>query len=89
MIAGEDDAPDIETWLQMADECHNTKLSNFAEYVRSDKEAIANTYLKKYSNGFMEGTVNKIKAIKRSMFNRARIELLRAKAIYGGYHPLN
>ena len=89
MIAGEDDAPDIETWLQMTDECHNAKLSNFAEYVRSDKEAIANTYLKKNSNGFMEGTVNKIKAIKRSMFNRAGIELLRAKAIYGGYHPLN
>lgn len=89
MIDGKDDAPDMETWLQMADECHNAKLSNFAQYVRRDKEAIANTYLKKYSNGFMEGTVNKIKAIKRSMFNRAGIELLRAKAIYGGYHPLN
>jgi transposase len=38
-----------------------------------------------YSNGMMEGTVNKIKVIKRTMFNRASIELLRAKAIYADY----
>ena len=48
------------------------------EYLRSIKE-------ENYNNGPMEGTVNKIKAIKRSMFNRAGEQLLRAKIIYANY----
>jgi transposase len=89
MVAGREDAPDIDAWLKLAYDCHCPKLTAFAEYIRSDRDAVRNTYLTNYSNGIMEGTVNKIKAIKRSMFNRASVELLRAKAIYGGYHPLN
>ena len=89
MVAGKEDAPDIDTWLKLAYNCNCRKLASFAEYITRDKEAIKNTYLTNYSNGIMEGTVNKIKAIKRSMFNRASVELLRAKAIYGGYYPLN
>ena len=88
MIAGREDAPDIDTWLKLAYDCHCPRLTAFAGYIKADKEAVWNTYLTNYSNGIMEGTVNKIKAIKRSMFNRASVELLRAKAIYGGYHPL-
>jgi len=38
----------------------------------------------KFSNGLLEGTVNKAKAIKRSMYNRAKPEVLRAKMIYAG-----
>jgi transposase len=89
MVAGRMDEPDIDAWLKLANDCHCPRLTSFAEYIRGDKEAVKNTYLTNYSNGIMEGTVNKIKAIKRSMFNRASVELLRAKAIYGGYHPLN
>ena len=46
-----------------------------------------------YSNALLEGTVNKTKAIKRSMFNRANADVLRAKLLYSGlkcdwnYHP--
>ncbi|MBQ3699738.1 MAG: hypothetical protein II886_07495, partial [Prevotella sp.] len=32
----------------------------------------------------LEGTVNKAKAIKRSMFNRANPDVLRAKILYSG-----
>lgn len=35
-----------------------------------------------YNNGLLEGTVNKTKAIKRSMFNRANADVLRAKLLY-------
>lgn len=89
MVASQKDALDIDAWIKLAHDCHCPKLSSFAEYITADKEAIRNAYLTNYSNGIMEGTVNKIKAIKRSMFNRASVELLRAKAIYGEYHPLN
>src|SRR5574344_1113220 len=87
MIAGKENAPDIDDWLKLAYDCHCTKLTSFAEYISGDKEAVRNTYLTNYSNGIMEGTVNKIKAIKRSMFNKASVVLLRAKAIYGRNTP--
>lgn len=88
MLACKEDAPDVETWLQMVKRCRCPKLAKYAETVKRDMNAIKNTYLTSYSNGIMEGTVNKIKAIKRTMYNRAGIELLRAKVIYGS-HPLN
>ena len=72
----------------MVKRCRCPKLAKYAETVKRDMNAIKNTYLTSYSNGIMEGTVNKIKAIKRTMYNRAGIELLRAKVIYGS-HPLN
>lgn len=37
-----------------------------------------------FSNGILEGTVNKAKTIKRGMYNRASADVLRAKMIYAG-----
>ena len=34
------------------------------------------------NNGILEGTVNKIKAIKKAMYGRCSIELLSAKVLY-------
>ena len=84
MIHGEDDAPDIAGWIRMASECQVRGMTEFAEYIRKDKEAIAQACLTNYSNAVMEGTVNKIKAVKRSMYNKAGVQMLRAKLIYGG-----
>ena len=38
----------------------------------------------RFNNGLLEGTVNKAKAIKRSMYNRANADVLRAKMVFGG-----
>lgn len=84
MIHGEDGAPDVTAWIRLAHECHVREMTEFAEYVRKDRKAVEQACLTNYSNAVMEGTVNKIKAIKRSMYNRAQVQLLRAKLIYGG-----
>ena len=85
MIAAEDGSPGVDEWIQEAKLCQCAELHRFAEYIESDKEAVRQAYETNYSNGMMEGTVNKIKKIKRSMFNRAGIKLLRAKIIYADY----
>ena len=82
MIASTDGAPKIDEWIEDAKQCQCAELHRFATYIESDKEAVRQAYETSYSNGIMEGTVNKIKAIKRSMYNRAGIRLLRAKIIY-------
>lgn len=84
MIHGEDDAPDIDTWLAEAEKCKNNKILSFARYIKSDRNAVEQAYLTNFSNAKLEGNVNRTKAIKRSMYNRAKPESLRAKIIYAG-----
>ena len=84
MIHGEDGAPDVDEWIRQAMQCQNKGMAEFAEYIRKDKDAVRQACLTNYSNAVMEGTVNKIKATKRNMYNRAQVQILRAKLIYGG-----
>ena len=84
MLHAERGAPDVTEWIRQARECHVKEITEFAEYVRRDKDAVEQACLTNYSNAVMEGTVNKIKAVKRAMYNRANVEILRAKLIYGG-----
>lgn len=75
-----------EEFLQLQELQRNSglPLMKYLDHV-SDRKAVEMACLTNYSNGMMEGTVNKIKEIKRTMFNRAGIELLRAKVIYANY----
>lgn len=85
MIHVRDGAPDIDTWIKEAEECECRKLSSFAEYIKKDRKAVEQAYLTNFSNAKLEGNVNRGKAIKRSMFNRAGMPVLRAKMIYQGH----
>ena len=42
-------------------------------------EAVRNAVLEPWSNGQTEGQINKLKTLKRAMYGRAGIELLRAR----------
>ena len=52
--------------------------------LRNDLEAVTNGLTLDYSSGPVEGTVNKIKTIKRQMYGRARFDLLRKRIL----HPI-
>ena len=84
MIHGEEGAPDVTAWIEQARECRVREVTEFAEFIGKDKAAVEQACMTNYSNAVMEGTVNKIKAVKRSMYNRAHVQILRAKLIYGG-----
>jgi len=55
------------------------ELRSFARGLRKDIDAVENAVASYLSNGFVEGTNNKLKMVKRSMYNRCGIKLLRAK----------
>ena len=71
----------LDAWL------HDTQLSGiyamlrFARAARQDIDAVRNAVLEPWSNGQTEGQINRLKAIKRAMYGRAGIELLRARMI--------
>ncbi|WP_101299680.1 transposase [Acetivibrio saccincola] len=46
-----------------------------------DKKAVENSVTSQYSNGFVEGNNNRLKLIKRQMYGRVKLALLKAKII--------
>jgi len=56
-------------------------LKTFARGLLSDIDAVENGINMHWSNGAVEGHVNRIKSIKRGMYGRASFELLRKKVI--------
>ena len=57
-------------------------IASFASGLKKDFNAVKNSVLSELSNGYVGGNNNKIKAIKRAMFGRAKIDLLRVKVLY-------
>ena len=58
-------------------------IASFANGLLTDIDAVNNSVTSPLSNGFVEGTNNKIKVTKRIMYGRAKIDLLSAKVVHG------
>ena len=57
-------------------------IKSFASGLLIDYDAVKNSVVCDLSNGFVEGNNNKIKVIKRTMYGRAKIDLLRIKILH-------
>lgn len=60
----------------------DTTLNKYIRSLNTDSQAVLHSEKYTYSNGVTEGNVNKLKKIKRDMYNRASISLLRNKVIF-------
>lgn len=81
IITGKTNTP-LSKWITAAKACGEGTISRFADGIQKDYRAVRNAIVYEYSNGLTEGCVNLIKQVKRTMFGRANIELLKAKVIY-------
>ena len=59
------------------------ELQTFINGIKKDLTAVKNGIIYSYNNGLAEGSVNKIKVIKRVMYGRNSFELLKAKVLFG------
>ena len=66
-------------WRSYARHCGIYAMRCFARTLRQNIEAVHNAVLEPWSNGRAEGQINRLKTLKRSMYGRAGIELLRAR----------
>ena len=71
----------LDIWLQDARGSGIYGLRRFARAARQDIEAVRNAVLEPWSNGQTEGQINKLKTLKRAMYGRAGIDLLRARIL--------
>jgi transposase len=66
----------FDSWLDRATASGVSPLRRFATGLRADYEAVKAGLTLSWSNDPVEGQLNRLKMLKRSMFGRARIDLL-------------
>lgn len=71
----------MDTWLERYKITDNSRLQTFIKGLRMDIKAVKNAVLFNESNGIVEGYVNKLKTVKRSMYGKAKLDLLKVKMI--------
>ncbi|GAA3466550.1 ISL3 family transposase [Nonomuraea roseola] len=71
----------LDDWITTAEAGASPHLAAFATGLRRDHAAVQAGLTLAHSSGAVEGTVNKIKFLKRQMFGRANFDLLRARVL--------
>jgi len=72
----------LDGWLTRAKESGVSELGSFVKGIQRDYAAVRAACSLPWSNGVVEGHVNRLKFIKRSMFGRAKLDLLRVKVLH-------
>ena len=72
----------LDSWLKQAKACHIAEINSFVNGIRRDYAAVRAAFSCEWSNGITEGHVNRLKFLKRQMFGRAHLDLLRVKVLH-------
>ncbi|MFD2117171.1 transposase [Paenibacillus yanchengensis] len=75
------DANQLDSWMEEAKQLGISEINSFIHGINRDIDAIKNAVTYSYSNGLAEGSVNKIKVIKRIMYGRCHFATLRLKVL--------
>lgn len=72
----------LPSWLERAQTSPVRQLRQFAQGIERDRAAVEAALSRPESNGQTEGQVTRLKLIKRSMYGRAKFDLLRLRVIH-------
>jgi len=72
----------LDAWLQAVQASHLEAFQTFVAGVQKDKDAVLAGLTLPWSNGPLEGHVNRLKLIKRSMYGRAEFDLLKRRVLH-------
>ncbi len=75
-------ADGLQGWLEAARASGIGELVCFANGVEQDRQAVGAAFANEWSQGQVEGQVNRLKLIKRSTYGRAKFDLLKARVLY-------
>lgn len=71
----------LQPWLSSVIEHKIPELGGFARSLTEDQDAALSALTLTWSNGQVEGQVNRLKLIKRQMYGRAKFDLLRSRVL--------
>lgn len=73
--------PTLHRWLDRAQDAHIHTLQRFVRKLRHDLSAVEGAVVEPWSNGPVEGHINRLKTLKRQMYGRAGVALLRTRLL--------
>lgn len=71
----------LDEWMSKTKKYKIPEMNSFINGIERDIEAVKNGITYDYNNGLAEGSVNKIKVIKRIMYGRCSFDLLKQKVL--------
>jgi transposase len=71
----------LARWIQEAEASGIAAIGKFVRQLKRDREAVEHAVQYQWSNGPVEGHINRLKTIKRQMYGRAGFELLRSRVL--------
>jgi transposase len=77
----EDAQAPLGIWATDAERSSVPSLASFASGLRADWQAVVAGLSMQWSNGAVEGAINRLKIIKREMYGRANFDLLRKRVL--------
>ncbi len=72
----------LAPWLEPCAQCGISELVGFARGLRADEAAVQAALRSDWSQGPIEGQVNRLKLLKRQMDGRAKFDLLRQRVLF-------
>ncbi len=74
--------PDLPSWMEQAAKSGIPELGSFVTGIERDYDAVHAALRLPWSQGITEGKVNKLKTLKRAMYGRAGVPLLRQRLLH-------
>jgi transposase len=71
----------FDQWRERVAQSGLSELKSFAEGLMSDEAAVREALRSKWSSGQTEGQINRLKMLKRQMYGRGKIDLLRSRVL--------
>lgn len=73
---------ELSTWLHEAKTCSLEEFRRFARGLEKEYAALSAALSEEWSNGQVEGQITRLKLLKRQMYGRANIDLLRLRVLH-------
>jgi transposase len=74
---------DASAWLPWRKAARKSSLHHFAAHLQHDEAAVRAALTLPWSTGPVEGHIHRLKLIKRQMYGRAKLDLLRIRLLHG------
>ena len=71
----------FDDWIGQVIESRIPELRSFVDSLKQDRPAVVAALTYEWSNGRVEGEINRLKLVKRAMYGRAKPDLLKARML--------
>jgi transposase len=73
---------EMDSWIADTASHEIDEITGFINGISADLDAVKNAIRFEYNNGLAEGSVNKLKLVKRIMYGRSSFKMLRNKVLF-------